>query len=113
MIDFTQYADSAAVTGAVGGLVRWVTYREPVSQLLRGLLSSVALAHYTAPMIAPFALAYMGGVLAATQDSARATTLGTAFLIGFFAVSLLVLVEELLKKWRMPAQPPAPPNDGG
>ena len=108
-------AGAAAIAGAAGGLVRWVTLRESWAQGLAALVVGSVCALYLGPLVEPALRPFVGAI----SDQSDASGF-SSFVVGLGGIGFAGFVIEIIARLRAvriaaaPARhgypyPPAPP----
>ncbi|MGR3813392.1 MAG: hypothetical protein ACU0AU_04820 [Cognatishimia activa] len=102
-------ATSAAIAGAAGGLVRWLTLRESFWEGLQALLVGSICAIYLGPLVEPL-LAPVIGKIAPDNDSAGFSS----FVVGLGGISIAGFVIDIIKGRRKQLSSPSggDPDEG-
>lgn len=95
-------AAGAALAGAAGGLVRWLTLRESLREGVGSLTVGALCAVYLGPMAEPMLAPVIGALpLDASPEGF------SSFLVGVGGIGLVGLIMETLRAWKRPG------TDGG
>jgi hypothetical protein len=96
----------AALAGAAGGVVRWVTLRERWPDGLASLFVGAICALYLGPLVEPL-LKPVIGAIAPTGDSAGFS----AFVVGLGGISITGLIIDIFRARRAAVTPAAKDDD--
>lgn len=101
----------AALAGAAGGLVRWITLRDSWLEGLLGILAGSVCAVFLGPMVLPVLEPVLGGI----SDSDEHITGFTSFVVGLGGIGLASALIDILQSWRRGGQngPRRDNDDGG
>jgi hypothetical protein len=101
----------AALAGAAGGLVRWITLRDSWWEGLAGIAAGSVCAVFLGPMVLPVLEPVLGGI----SDSGEHITGFTSFVVGLGGIGLASALIDILQSWRQggPKGPRRDPSDGG
>lgn len=87
-------AGRAAIAGALGGVVRWITLRERPREAIGSLIVGSVCAIYLGPLVEPM-LAPVIGKIAPKGDSAGFAS----FVVGLGGISIASFVIEIFRAW--------------
>lgn len=96
LLFFANTSTQIALSGAMGGAVRWLRLREPFLEGLRLMLIGAITAHYAGRAISPMADPLIGKMVA--DEYIRLTFVG--FLIGFSGSNVWGLYADLMQARR-------------
>lgn len=88
-------AGSAALAGAAGGLVRWLTLRENWKEGLVSLVVGTVCALYLGPLVEPMLAPFVGRI-APGQDAGGFSS----FVVGLGGIGFAGFVIEAMRAWR-------------
>lgn len=97
----------AALAGAIGGAIRWITLRERPRDGLVSLLVGSVCAVYAGPLVEPFLSSSVGPITPGGDASSFA-----AFIVGIGGISLTGAVIDVFRSFPRRAQP-GPMRPGG
>ena len=89
----------AAVAGALGGLVRWITLREHWTDGLASLLVGSVCAMYLGPLVAPFLNPVVGQLVPGSDGSGF-----SAFVVGLGGISFSGFLIDVIRARRTQAK---------
>ena len=101
----------AALAGAAGGLVRWITLRDNWKEGLLGILAGSACAVFLGPIVLPVLEPVLGGISNSDEHIAGFT----GFVVGLGGVGLASALIDIMQSWRQSGQrgPRRDNGDGG
>ena len=85
----------AALAGAAGGLVRWITLRDNWTEGVPGLIVGAVCALYLGPLVEPLLEPVVGAIAPASDPAGFA-----AFIVGLGGIGLAASVIDILQAWR-------------
>lgn len=91
----------AALAGALGGVVRWITLRDDWREGVPGIVVGGVCAMYLGPLVEPVIEPVIGGVAPGSDAAGFA-----AFMVGLGGIGLSAALIDLLQAWRHRAERP-------
>jgi len=85
----------AALAGAAGGVVRWVTLRDSWREGVPGIIVGAVCAIYLGPLVAPLLEPVVGAIAPGSEADYFA-----AFIVGLGGIGLTAGLIDLLQSWR-------------
>lgn len=85
----------AALAGAAGGLVRWITLRDNWREGVPGILVGAVCALYLGPLVEPLLKPVVGAIAPASDPAGFA-----AFVVGLGGIGIAASVIDILQAWR-------------
>jgi len=85
----------AALAGAAGGVVRWVTLRDSWKEGVPGVIVGAVCAIYLGPLVAPLLEPVVGAIAPGSEADYFA-----AFIVGLGGIGLTAGLIDLLQSWR-------------
>jgi hypothetical protein len=100
-MNIQELLNTAAVAGGIGGLVRFMVFRESVAEAVRNILSGSITAHYVSPVAGIALLNWVGIKVLPPPLTHEIYTGAVAFVIGFFGAFTLLFIQEQLTARRV------------
>jgi len=91
----------AALAGAAGGIVRWVTLRDSWKEGVPGVIVGAVCAIYLGPLVAPLLEPVVGAIAPGSEADYFA-----AFIVGLGGIGLTASLIDLLQSWRKSSDTP-------